>query len=464
MKKVKIITIESTLEHCKVFYKNTIDAQARIYYEIQEILASLDKDINSLTNIEIVSINKKLFPDHLEFYNLENNQGELLLPIIYTSEQPLQNDNLFCFSKFGEDQQYDLIDSSGKIIYKDARDISVFDNNVIFIQDYDLNQGLFHYDANNNQLILITELEKNKIYGEFKFSENRLFVDRGYYDENLEPTSPFCFDNGKEYCEGLAAVCLNGKWGYINAKGEVVIDFQFGYASSFKNRIAKVLIISSIFKNPRVEWIEKECFKNIPNKNREWFKLNFPQFPLKHIVPLSQIRKIELSKYQSKKLYHNFSLEIDEDETLNGYGTFATIDLNGNIIKQEEYINSEESINQENTIDENTNQTNWLEKITKNSFLINSIPDDLFVNKQFVKQAIQANPTSFEYLSLLYADDDEIANFALQMDPIFCYDLLSDRLKALYKSEYEAYKKEEIYLDTSNISLTEQEEDSDLPF
>jgi hypothetical protein len=464
MKKVKIIKLEPTLELSKVFYKNTIDAQVGMCYELQDILASLNKEINNLTDKEIVFINKKLFPDHLEFYNLENNQGQLLLPIIYTYMQPLQNDNLVCFSKFGEDQQYDLMDSSGKIIYSDARDISVFDNNVIFIQDHDLNQRLYHYDANNNQLKLIAELEKNKMYGEFKFSENRLFVDSGYYDENLEPATPFCFDNGKEYSEGLAAVSLNGKWGYINAKGEVIIDFQFGYASSFKKGIAKVLIISPTFQNPIGEWIEKECFNNIPNKNREWFTMSFPQFPKKHIIPLSVIRKIECSKYQLKNFYHDYSLEIEEDEMLNGYGTFATIDLNGNILKQEEHINLEESINQENTIDVNTNQNSWLEKITKNSFVINSIPDDLFVNKQFVKQALQANPTTFEYLRLLYSDDEEIGSFALQIAPVFCYDFLSDRLKALYKSQYEAHQEEEMDLDTSNISLSEQEDDSDLPF
>jgi hypothetical protein len=462
MKKVKIIKLEPTLEHCKMFYKNTIAAQVGIYYELQDILASLNKDINNLTDKDILSINKKLFPDHLELYNLINNLGELLLPVIYTYVQPLQNDNLFCFSKFGEDQQYDLIDSSGKIIYTDARDISAFENNVIFIQDHDLSQSLHQYDAEKNQLMLIAELQNNKIYGEFKFSENRLFVDGGYYDENLEPTSPFCFDNGKAFREGLAAVSLNGKWGYINAKGEVVIDFEFGYASSFNNGIAKVLIISPTFENPRGVWQEKECFKNITSKNSEWFKLNFQQFPRKHIVPLSDIRQIELSKYRSKKLYHNFSLEIDEDETLNDYGTFATIDLKGNIIKEEENIN--ESINRENTIDESTNQNNWLEKIRKNSYVINSIPDNLFVNKQFVKQALQANATTFEYLSLLYADDDEIGAYALQIDPILCYNLLSDRLKALYRSQYEAYQEKETDLNTSKIQLTEQEDDPDLPF
>ena len=41
--------------------------------------------------------------------------------------------------------------------------------------------------------------------------------------------------------EGFAAVCKNGKWGFINAKGELVIDYQYDDALSFSNGYAAVL-------------------------------------------------------------------------------------------------------------------------------------------------------------------------------------------------------------------------------
>lgn len=240
MQKSKLIELEPTIKYCKIFYKNCIDAQKGYYNEIRGFLEEFKKSIEELTEKEVLFINKNLFDDDLKFYNIQKEQKEFLLPIIYTYDNHLQNENLVCLSKYGEDQQYDLIDANGQILFSGARDISSFDNNIIFIQDHDLSQKLYHYMASSSKLVLITELEKNKIYGEFKFSENRLFVEKGYYNEKLEPASPFCFDNGKEFSEGLAAVVLNGKWGYINSKGEIAIDFQFGYASSFKKGQAEV--------------------------------------------------------------------------------------------------------------------------------------------------------------------------------------------------------------------------------
>jgi hypothetical protein len=39
---------------------------------------------------------------------------------------------------------------------------------------------------------------------------------------------------------GLAPIKSNGKWGYINQRGEVVIPFKYNFADSFKNGLAKV--------------------------------------------------------------------------------------------------------------------------------------------------------------------------------------------------------------------------------
>lgn len=42
------------------------------------------------------------------------------------------------------------------------------------------------------------------------------------------------------FSEGLAAVYSNGKWGYINVEGNVVIDFQFSDAWPFSEQCAAV--------------------------------------------------------------------------------------------------------------------------------------------------------------------------------------------------------------------------------
>lgn len=49
------------------------------------------------------------------------------------------------------------------------------------------------------------------------------------------------FDNGPDYFnEGLTRVQRNGKMGYANNKGEVVIPCQYAFAGWFENGIAKV--------------------------------------------------------------------------------------------------------------------------------------------------------------------------------------------------------------------------------
>ena len=49
------------------------------------------------------------------------------------------------------------------------------------------------------------------------------------YTEVITPK----YEDAKRFSEGLAAVKLGDKWGYINESGEVVIDFQYDYAHSF---------------------------------------------------------------------------------------------------------------------------------------------------------------------------------------------------------------------------------------
>lgn len=55
----------------------------------------------------------------------------------------------------------------------------------------------------------------------------------------------------KNFSEGVAAVCLNNKWGYIDKNGNVVIDFMFDYAYDFKEGYA------AIIQNDKVGYINK---------------------------------------------------------------------------------------------------------------------------------------------------------------------------------------------------------------
>src|SRR5688572_19184420 len=49
--------------------------------------------------------------------------------------------------------------------------------------------------------------------------------------------SPVFFSDGEDFSDGLAAVKLkeDGKWGYLDSAGKIVIDLQFDYAGEFKD-------------------------------------------------------------------------------------------------------------------------------------------------------------------------------------------------------------------------------------
>ena len=59
-------------------------------------------------------------------------------------------------------------------------------------------------------------------------------------NKNFEFVTEFCFDHFSSFKEGLAAVEINGKWGYINPDGEFVIEPSFKNAYDFENGLAKI--------------------------------------------------------------------------------------------------------------------------------------------------------------------------------------------------------------------------------
>ena len=48
------------------------------------------------------------------------------------------------------------------------------------------------------------------------------------------------FDFASDFAEGLAAVLVGQKWGYVNATGKLVIPPQFDYAADFAEGLAAV--------------------------------------------------------------------------------------------------------------------------------------------------------------------------------------------------------------------------------
>lgn len=62
----------------------------------------------------------------------------------------------------------------------------------------------------------------------------------GFIDKQGKPVIEAKYDGAKRFAEGLAPVCINGKWGFIDTNGDLKIPMQFEDAKSFSNGLAAV--------------------------------------------------------------------------------------------------------------------------------------------------------------------------------------------------------------------------------
>lgn len=76
----------------------------------------------------------------------------------------------------------------------------------------------------------------------------------GIHKQNGEIIIEPQFDLAGHFSDGLAAVKLNGKWGYIDKDGKTVISPQFDQAVPFQNGLAQVVVRSS---PPKFGYVDK---------------------------------------------------------------------------------------------------------------------------------------------------------------------------------------------------------------
>ena len=69
------------------------------------------------------------------------------------------------------------------------------------------------------------------------------------------------YESAYHFAEGLAPIMKDGKWGFINTRGEVVIPFRFEIASFFENGRAEVYLDGKAHKINT----KGQCVKNCKN-------------------------------------------------------------------------------------------------------------------------------------------------------------------------------------------------------
>lgn len=82
------------------------------------------------------------------------------------------------------------------------------------------------WDCNFSNGLLCVELKSDRL--------------SGYINIKGDTVIPFIFEDAHGFCEGLAAVCIDGKWGYINKEGDIVIACEFDSAFEFSEGLAVI--------------------------------------------------------------------------------------------------------------------------------------------------------------------------------------------------------------------------------
>ena len=222
----------------------------------------------------------------------------------------------------------------------------------------------------NNSTIKKTDTVKADIVNK---PNEKLFVNEidgkyGYVNTKGEQIIECEFDSVGDFREGLAAVEKDGKWGYINTKGEQIIECELEWNGGFSEGLARVLKDGQWgYINTKGEWVIECKFgyahdfkKGLAEvmKDGQWVVINTKG---NFIVFDEDNNQIEVIKEVSDKSGNVFLLS-------NSDGKFGLLDANYNaLIKNKLYGEFE--------VVQRMNENTFLIKMAEKEFFIDSNGD-----------------------------------------------------------------------------------------
>ena len=88
------------------------------------------------------------------------------------------------------------------------------------------------------------------------------------YNTNAEQIGDFSCDGAKAFVDDYAAFCDGNQWGFVDTKGNVIIEPQYEDAKSFSNSMGAVKTGDGwAFINPNNEIVIQETFEDVDYLN-----------------------------------------------------------------------------------------------------------------------------------------------------------------------------------------------------
>jgi hypothetical protein len=377
--------------YLKRFTEHCLYSDFGLADEIRIKLVELGRPLFELSDEEVYSINDFSFEnDRLQNYS--NESGNYLLPFRYIGKTE-STDILF----LSEIHSNNIIPFGKKRLNQincgDINLVGSIHGNLIEINPSGFwgDEQLWWSDAGKSKLTYIRK--SNTTIGDIgfisdetcKFSEEKSFYFlSGWFNLKNKPLSPLCFTSAGRFSEGLAPVCLNGRWGFVDKSFNIAIEAQFGHAEPFDNGRAKVFILNEPFTHQRGNWIELPTWVSLSEddsttRNEKEFARKYPTFPAKHRIPIYVLFNRCWNTVQKSLGYFGNSEGIG---LLPSMGRYVYIDQRGNVVDENGHHNVRELI-----------EHDW----SRNKRFGKKIDDEAFMLKSMVNKKINYGELPIHY-------------------------------------------------------------------
>lgn len=149
-----------------------------------------------------------------------------------------------------------------------------------------------------------------------------------FFDNKGKQLTDFLYDEVKPGRDELIPVLKDGKWGYINLKGEIAIPFDFDSASSFSDEEAEVgLQGEKKIINTKGEFIENEN----PSYVKDGEKYSIIEEENKYKLVNGNGKIISDNNYSSMYFYYDSVIAVNEEK-------YFILDLKGNILAECKFL------------------------------------------------------------------------------------------------------------------------------
>ena len=232
-----------------------------IYNQNKESLLPIEKytSLDALLGdtLKLAQATKKESPAHKEALEkvYEDDEWVVYIPHTYRASRQIGQDTHWCTASSNPSyyksytQDGDLYvnirktDGAKFQIHFESSQAMDADDEPVALGEIGISERLRNFYLQRASLLSFLKIYYKDYYG---FSDGLAAVELndkfGFIDKTGKEVIPLIYDNAYSFSNGLAVVALNGKYGFIDETGREVIPFKYDGAKAFSEGLARVLL------------------------------------------------------------------------------------------------------------------------------------------------------------------------------------------------------------------------------